>query len=159
MMMLDLMIVLLVAATAADGILAGASLDQSIKQLPARHRMGVVAFSVYSQASDLGPGIIWYAILGIGAAALTVATAAVAFLQGIALQHAMPVYGAAVLAVLHSLATTQAAPTNFRQRKVANDEAALKAIFNRFERWQTVRVVLQGLTFGAMLWALTTYMH
>ena len=56
-----LTIALLVAATAADGLLAGASLDQSIKQLPARHRMGVIAFSAYSRASDLGPGIIWYA--------------------------------------------------------------------------------------------------
>lgn len=155
--MLNLTTALLIAATAADGLLAGASLDQSIKQLPARHRMGVVAFSVYSRSSDLGPGIIWYAILGIGAAVLTVAAAAAALLQGIALQHAGPVYVAAGLAVLHSLATSQAAPTNFRQRKVANDEAALKAIFNRFERWQTLRVVLQVLTFAAVLWTLVSY--
>lgn len=152
-----LTIALLVAATAADGILAGASLDQSIKQLPARHRMGVIAFSAYSQASDLGPGIIWYAILGIGAALLTVATAIVAFCQGVALAHAVPLYMAAGLAVLHSLCTTQAAPTNFRQRTVPKDEAALTAIFNRFERWQTLRVVLQVLTFAAVLWALITF--
>jgi hypothetical protein len=148
---------LLAAATAADGILAGASLDQSVKQLPARHRMGVIAFSSYSQASDLGPGIIWYAVLGIGAALLTLATAIAAFFQGVASLHAGPIYIAASLSVLHSLATTQAAPTNFRQRKVANDEAALTAIFNRFERWQTLRVVLQVLTFAAVLWAFITY--
>ena len=152
-----LTIVLLVAATAADGILAGASLDQSIKQLPARHRMGVVAFSVYSRASDLGPGIIWYAILGIGAAVLTVGVAVVAIFQGIGLQHTLPIYSAATLAVLHSLATSQAAPTNFSQRKVVNDEAALTTILNRFERWQTLRVILQVLTFAAILWALVSY--
>ena len=156
-MLQPLTIALLVASTAADGILSGASLDQSIKQLPARHRMGVIAFSVYSQASDLGPGIIWYAILGIGAALLTVATAIVAFFQNVALLHAVPVYIAAGLAVLHSLATTQAAPTNFKQRKAANDEAALTAIFNRFERWQTLRVALQVLTFAAVLLALITF--
>jgi hypothetical protein len=150
-------IALLVAATAADGILAGASLDQSIKQLPARHRMGIIAFSSYSRASDLGPGVIWYAALGIGAALLTLATAIAAFFQGAASSHAGPIYITAGLAVLHSLVTTQAAPTNFRQRKVANDEAALTAIFNRFERWQTLRVVLQVLTFAAALWALITY--
>lgn len=148
---------LLVAATAADGILAGASLDQSIKQLPARHRMGVSAFSVYSQASDLGPGIVWYAVLGIGAALLTLATALAALAQGAAAPHAAPIYVAAGLAALHSLVTTQAAPTNFQQRKAANDEAALTAIFNRFERWQTLRVVLQVLTFAAALWALVSY--
>ena len=152
-----LTIALLAAATAADGILAGASLDQSVKQLPARHRMGVIAFSRYSQASDLGPGIIWYAVLGIGAALLTLATAAAAFFQGAAPLHAAPLYIASGLAVLHLLVTTQAAPTNFRQRKAANDEAALTVIFNRFERWQTLRVVLQALTFAAVLWALITY--
>jgi hypothetical protein len=67
-MSLDITFVLIVAATAVDGFLAGASLDQSIKQLPARHNIGLVACSEYSRASDLGPGILWYAILGVGAA-------------------------------------------------------------------------------------------
>ena len=148
---------LLVAATAADGILAGASLDQSIKQLPARHRMGVIAFSVYSRASDLGPGIIWYATLGIGAALLTIAAAIAAFFQSAAPMHAWPISIAAGLAVLHSFTTSRAAPTNFKQRKVTSDEAALTAIFNHFERWQTARVVLQVGAFAAVLWALITY--
>ena len=152
-----LTIALLVAATAADGILAGASLDQSIKQLPARHRMGMIAFSVYSRASDLGPGIIWYATLGIGAALLTVAAAIAALFQGTAPVHAWPISIAAGLAVLHSLTTSRAAPTNFKQRGVPNDEAALATIFKRFERWQTARVSLQALTFAAALWALATY--
>ena len=43
---------LILAATAADGLLAGASLDQSIKQLPARRRIGAVDYSAYSRASD-----------------------------------------------------------------------------------------------------------
>jgi hypothetical protein len=38
---------------------------------PARHRIGVIAFSDYSRAGDLGRGIAWYAALGIGAALLT----------------------------------------------------------------------------------------
>lgn len=44
-------IVLVAATTALSGIAAGASLDVSIRQLPARHRMGVMAYSVYSQAT------------------------------------------------------------------------------------------------------------
>jgi hypothetical protein len=62
---------LLVAAMLGNGLLVGASLDQVIKQLPARHRIGVIAFSDYSRAGDLGRGIAWYAALGIGAALLT----------------------------------------------------------------------------------------
>jgi len=43
------------AAVVSNGLLAGASLDQSIKQLPARHRIGVTAF-----AADfvLQPGVV-----------------------------------------------------------------------------------------------------
>jgi hypothetical protein len=47
--------------------------------------------------------------------------------------------------------TTQAAPTNFSQRRVAKDEVALARVFDRFERWQTPRAALQVLNFGAML--------
>ena len=150
-------LVLIVAATAADGLLAGASLDQSIKQLPARRRIGLVAYSEYSRASDLGPGILWYGILGVGAAVLTVAAAVAAFLEGAPPASATPLYVAAGLAVGHSLVTTQAAPTNFSQRRVAKDEAALARVFDRFERWQTLRAALQVLNFGAMLWALVAY--
>ena len=36
---------LLLVAVIGNGLLVGASLDQSIKQLPTRRRLGVVAFS------------------------------------------------------------------------------------------------------------------
>lgn len=152
--MMSLSLALALVATALDGVLAGASLDQSIKQLPARHRMGVVAFSVYSRAADLGNGILWYSILGVGAALFTIAAAVASFIVEAHFSQTLPLLIAAILSILHSLATTQAAPTNFSQRKVPNDEAALAGIFTRFERWQTLRAVLQVLTFAAMLWAL-----
>jgi hypothetical protein len=37
-------LLLLVAAAGANGLLAGASLDQSIKQLPARRRIGALSY-------------------------------------------------------------------------------------------------------------------
>src|SRR5215813_3367792 len=89
-MTLDTTFMLILTASAANGILAGASLDQSIKQLPARHRIGMVAFSAYSCAADLGNGVVWYAIIGIGAAALTIAAAVAAHLQGLAAAQAVP---------------------------------------------------------------------
>jgi hypothetical protein len=135
-MALDGTLILIAVAAAADGLLAGASLDQSIKQLPARHRMGMVTFSVYSRAADLGAGIVWYAAIGVGAAALTIAAALVVFLRAVPTAQAWPIYVAAGLALVHSLATSRAAPINFRQRAVANDEEQLGAIFARFERWR-----------------------
>jgi hypothetical protein len=119
--------------------------------------MGMVAFSVYSRAADLGAGIVWYAAIGVGAAALTIAAAVVVFLRAVPTAQAWPIYVAAGLALVHSLATSRAAPINFRQRAVANDEEQLGAIFARFERWQTVRVVFQVLTFAAILVGVIAY--
>jgi hypothetical protein len=153
MMQATLPVFLTFIAAAMNGLLAGASLDQSIKQLPARHRMGVIAFSAYSRAADLtSNGIAWYAFIGIGSALLTIAAAIATFVVGNA--QTLPILLATILSVLHSITTTQAAPTNFSQRKVANDEAALTAVFNKFERWQTARAILQVLTFIATLWAI-----
>ena len=150
---------LILAATAADGLLAGASLDQSIRQFPARRRIGAVNYSAYSRASDLGNGIAFYGILGIGAAVLTIAAAMSAHRHEPRSRRTQPLFTAAGLAVLHSLATTQAAPTNFSQRKVAqNDEAALTRILDRFECWQTALATLQTLNLGAMLWTVAESM-
>jgi hypothetical protein len=145
---------LVVAATAVDGVLAGASLDQSIKQLPARHRIGVVAFSAYSRASDQANGVAWYAALGIGGTVLTVAAAISRLAVGAPAAHRWPALVAGSLAIAHSVTTARAAPNNFSQRQVGDDEAALRRVFDRFERWQTVRAALQLATFVAMLWTL-----
>ena len=150
----DVARLLLIAAVAFNGILTGASLDQSIKQLPARRRMGVIAFSGYSRAADLGNGIVWYAIIGVGAALFTIGAAVSAYLQGAPAAVAIPLYLAALTSLLHSFTTTQAAPTLFRVRQVKDDAAQLTVIFDRFERWQTLRAALQLATFGLTLWAL-----
>jgi hypothetical protein len=156
--MSDPLFILIFSAVITNGLLAGASLDQSIKQLPARHRIGVIAFSAYSRVADLGNGIAFYAILGIGAALATIAAAVVAISQGVSAPDiSTPLNLSAVLAVLHTLVTTQAAPTNFSQRQVANDEGALKGVFNRFERWQALRAALQITNFLVSAWALTVY--
>ena len=141
-------------ATAVDGVLAGASLDQSVKQLPARRRIGVLAFSEYSRASDLANGVAWYAALGIGGACLTLIAADGALALGVSDKQRLPLVLAGLLAIAHSLTTARAAPINLSQRSSPGDEEALKRIFDRFERWQTVRAALQLATFLFMLWAL-----
>jgi hypothetical protein len=115
-------------------LLVGASLDQSIKQLPARHRTGTVAFSAYSRAADLGPGVLWYALLGLGTAVITIAAAGVAVGQGASSHVTLPLVIAAILSLLHSIVTTQAAPTNFSQRRVPQTEDALNVVFDLFTR-------------------------
>jgi hypothetical protein len=147
---------LLLAAVLANGLLAGASLDQSIKQLPARSRIGPVAYSEYSKAADLGNGVVWYAALGVGAALITVAGAVAALHASRTGDATIAAWVCIALTIAHSLVTTRAAPTNFSQRKAAGQADELAAVFNRFERLQTLRVSLQVLTLLAVAWALVT---
>jgi hypothetical protein len=160
MNMVDTTAVLVVANTVLSGIAAGTGLDVSIRQLPARHRIGVIAYSAYSQATDLGTALLWYPMLGIVAPLLAFATAVVAFFQHVPLVHALPIYVAASLWVVHLLLTLiWAVPTLTRQRQVATDEKQLAVIFNRFERVQTPRTINGALIFGTMLWTLVSYIH
>ncbi len=155
--MSDITFVLLIGAVALNGIVAGATLDQSIKQLPARHRIGAVQYSIYSRAADLGNGIAWYGTVGVGAVLVTIAAAVATFTRSSGSPLAPWIYVAALLSILHSLVTSQAAPLMFQQRRHANEEAALAALFDRFERWQTLRALLQVLTFGVLLLAVVRY--
>ncbi len=156
--MLDTTVMLVVATTALSGIAAGTSLDVSIRQLPARHRIGVLAYSAYSRATDLGTAVFWYISVGVSAFLFALASALVALLQRAPLAHMLPITLFASLWVVHLLITLKwAVPTLPRQRQVSTDEQQLAAIFNRFERLQTVRVVIDVLIFGITLWALVSY--
>jgi hypothetical protein len=145
---------LLVAAVIANGLLVGASLDQTVKQLPARRRIGVVAFSDYSRAGDLWHGVAWYAALGIGAAVLTVVAVVVGLAERPGTQSVAALWLALLLTVAHSLTTARAAPLNVSQRAAVGDAARLAAIFDRFERWSRARSALQVLTLLSVAWAL-----
>jgi hypothetical protein len=151
---------LLAIATIVDGLLAGASVDQSVEQLPARHRIGVRAYQQYSQASHMANGRFWLIPLGIGGPVLRVAAALRASSQGLSAKRSLPTYVAGGLGVAHALSTVKAAGINWAiapwqppEREIT-DEAMLASVFRRFERWQAVRASLQFLTFAAGVWAL-----
>jgi hypothetical protein len=158
--MIDTTVILVGATTVLCGIVAGTGLDVSIRQLPARHRICIMAYAAYSQATDLGTARFWYPILGIAAPLLALAAAGAAFFQQVALVHAIPIYVTAALWVVHLLLTLiWAVPTLARQRQVGSDEQQLVDIFNRFERVQTVRAINGVLIFGITLWTLLTYIR
>jgi len=139
-------LLLTLAATGASGMLAGASLDQSIKQLPARRRIGVLAYAAYVRAADLSNGVIWYALLGIGSALLSL----IAGILGT--RHAIAAGACIVLPIAHSWVTSRAAPRLMRLRTAPDDAQQVAPILDRFERWQTLRAVLQLAHLLALLW-------
>jgi hypothetical protein len=81
----------------------------------------------------------------VGAALLTLIAAAAGLADHPSTAAAVALWAAIAATGAHSAATARAAPTNFRQRRLGADEAALTALFNRFQRWQTIRVSFQGL--------------
>src|SRR3982750_4672840 len=105
--------VLLAIAVTVNGLLAGASLDQSIEQLPARHRIGARAYRAYSQASHMANGRFWLIPLGNGGAGLTLAAAIWALWLDLAPRGALPLFLAGVLSVAHTLSTVKAGGINW----------------------------------------------
>jgi hypothetical protein len=140
---------LVLVAVVANAITVGATLDQAIKQLPARHQMGVVAFSRYSQAGDLSRGVPWYATLGCTAAGLAVAAVTATGRAGVPGRRRALLAAAATVG--HMLITAWAAPLNFSQRRVGDDPAALARIFDRFAQLNAVRAGLQLTALAALI--------
>jgi len=151
---------LLGIATVVDGLLAGASVDQSVEQLPARHRIGVRAYQQYSQASHMANGRFWLIPLGIAGPLLRIAAVLRASSEGLSPKRSLPVYVAAGLGAAHAMSTVKAADINWAiapwqppERQIT-DEQTLASVFRRFERWQALRASLQFFTFAAGVWAL-----
>jgi hypothetical protein len=143
---------LFISAIVLTGLLCGASLDQSIKQLPSRHRIGVTAFSSYAKAADLKNGVPWYSILGIGSALTSIAVALVWKKE---LGITIPIYLAALFAICHSVCTMLAAPIYFKQKNI-HDEKSLQALFNKFELISAIRSAFVALNFLCFIWAVAT---
>lgn len=154
-MRIDLALGLSIAATAVNGAVVGATLDQSIKQLPARHRIGSVAYTAYAKAADFTGGLRWYPALA-AASVVTTLGAAGTGLAGAPTRTRAAFMAAAAGTVGHLLITACAAPTFLSIRDAGDDEQQLAAILDRFARLQALRAGVQVTTAAATVWALAT---
>lgn len=145
---------LLIAATGFSGLLAGASADRYLVQVPAWRRLDVMTWAEHIRHADLGNGRFWYPLLAFGATGLSIA-AAIGVAQGSlsAVRLAGPVYLAALLSFLGLATTVLAAPNLLRLRR-PKDRATTEASFRAFHGWGLLRAALQILAFPANLWAL-----
>ena len=153
---MQLVVIFIVSATLANGLLAGGDVDRWLVGMPAWQSVGVLGWANYSRLADLGNGFVLYPTLAIGGTLLSLAAAATFMRQA---KHerfvAIPIYAAAALAVAGLLMTVKAAPFMLSLRHIGNEEVALlEHAFNGFRLWGGVRTVLQTLAFGANLWSL-----
>lgn len=147
---------LLIGTVVVASMGAAASLDQLLKQLRARHRIGVIAYSAYSRAADFHTGILYYVSIGVGWLVLIPAAAIAGWADGASGQRAIALAAMVAGLVAHILVTGLfAAPILLSQRKIApDDEKALTAVFDRFQLWHGVRTLIDLVTLGAAVWAL-----
>jgi hypothetical protein len=151
---MTLLLALIIAATALNGLLAGISFDGALVKLPTRRRIGAVAYATFARGNDLGNGLWVYPSTAISAALLTVVATLVAYVEHESAVLLVPLSVATLTSIGHFLATSQAAPIMLRVGKTPDDEALLSPLLDRFARWSEVRATLQVLTFFVMLWAL-----
>jgi hypothetical protein len=151
---MNLVIALIALATAINGLLSGLNMDTALVKLPVRQRIGAVAYATFARGNDLGNGLVVYPLLGIGAALLTVLATAVAYIESSPMEVLLPLSIASLLSVLHSFATTRAAPVMLSLKDASDEETNLAAILDRFARWHAVRATFQVATFFVLLLAL-----
>ena len=151
---MNLAISLLALATATNGLLAGLNVDTALVKLPARGRIGVVAYATFARGNDLGNGLIVYPLLGVGAALLTVLATALAFVEHSPKEVLVLLSLASLLSILHTFATTRAAPVMLSLKDTPDDEVLLMAKLDRFARWHAFRATFQVLAFFVLVWAM-----
>jgi hypothetical protein len=151
---MNLVLFLLGIATAINGLLAGLNVDTALVKLPARRRIGAVAYATFARGNDLGNGLLVYPLLGVGAALLTVLTTLFAFLSQERMEVLLLLSLATLLSLLHTGATTRAAPLMLSLKATPDDEAFLSAKLDRFAHWHAIRATLQVLAFFLLVWAL-----
>ncbi len=151
---MSLLLILIVLATALNGLLAGFSVDGALVKLPTRRRIGAVAYATFARGSDLGNGIWVYPSTAIAAALLTVAATIVAYATSAPVAVLTLLSLATVLSIGHFLATARAAPIMLRVGRTPDDDALLSPLLDRFARWNAVRATVQALTFFVLLWAI-----
>ncbi len=156
---MNLVLSLMIFATTINGLLSGLNVDTALVKLPARRRIGAVAYATFARGNDLGNGLVVYPLLGVGAALLTVLATALAYIVHSPIEVLLPLSIALLLSVLHSFATTRAAPVMLSIKDAPNDEALLASKLDRFARWHTVRATFQVLTFFVLVWALVAVRH
>ncbi len=151
---MNLVTFLILLATAINGLLSGLNVDTALVKLPARRRIGAVAYAIFACGNDLGNGLFVYPLLGVGAVLLTLLATLMAYIGQWGAEVLLPLSLASLLSLLHTFATTRAAPVMLSLKDTPDDEAVLTTKLDRFARWHTVRATFQVLTFFVLLWAL-----
>jgi hypothetical protein len=138
---------LAVAATLADGALAGEDIDRMVMQWPAYRRIGAKRWAEYSRHADLTwRGALLYPTESIGGTLLSIATAVAIARSRRARKVRIASAVAAIFAAGGLALTLQAAPNMLSLRR---DDADPQKAFDGFRFWSLIRGACQVSAFVA----------
>jgi hypothetical protein len=143
-----------ILAVAFNGTLAGGSLDVALVKLPARKRIGALAYARFARGNDLGNGLFVYPSWAILSTLLVFAATITAFAGGAAARLLFLLSASSAASILHFIATSRAAPVMLSIGTAPDDESILSSKLDLFARWHAVRAVFQVLAFLLVLAAL-----
>ena len=148
---------LVTGAILIDGVLAGASLDRTLIQLPAFRQVGPLPWAAFSRKADLGDrAFLWYPSLAILGTGLSLAAALKGRSETSSRSASAWLAAAAAFSAAGLLATTGAAPNMLRVRHAGEEAEVLQRSMEGFHFWQRIRGPLQGLAFAANVLSLLT---
>jgi hypothetical protein len=145
---------LIIVSVIVHGFIAGASFDVALVKLPARKRIGAVAYARFARGNDLGNGLIIYPAFGIVSVVLAFGALALGYFTRQLPGAMLPLMVAVILTVAHSLCTAKAAPIMLSLRNTPDEEGSLQAKLDRFAFWHAWRAAFQAATFIVLVWAL-----
>lgn len=148
------LLVAVVITTGWVSVLAGAAWIQVFVELPARSRIGAVAYARFARASDLGPGQIVYPLLGLGGVLLTAGVFALALRAHAPRRLKAMLGGAAACALVGLLVNIPAVATMQDAGRAPDRAPVLAPLLDRFAALSAARTVFVELTFWVMLAAL-----
>lgn len=134
------------------GLIAGASVNRYVVEVPAWRHLSVQQWANYSRYADLGNGFYLYPTLGIGLVIFSVIAAVAYFLDSKPEDAKWPIYLTALLAIIGIGLTRLAAPVMLSLRTSGNEPKVLMHAFNSFHYWGSFRAAAQILAFFTSVW-------
>jgi hypothetical protein len=152
------LLVAVLAAIAARTVLAGSGIERVLVHLPARRRIGPVAYADYVRATDLHNGRAMYPVLGLTGVAATWIALALSLTTEAATPVQVLLGVAAGCEALGVLATIRSVPVMLRLGRAQNwdqgGEAEIAALLDRLAHLSAARAAFLALSYGALLGAL-----
>lgn len=145
----------LAAAAALRGLGAGIITGVELITLPARRRLGPVAYATFVRAHFRGGGVKAYAGISLLGALLTAALSVAVFLPGRSRGEAWRIVFSLLSTLLGFVGTAGAYPAMRRLWQAPDDDADLLAsLLDRFARWGLFSAIWHAAAFVALVAAL-----